>query len=265
MSMTALDSPQLLRELVGAADSVELKLCVADSQVQPASAALRIDLRSARPRQIFYLDTPDLTLNRAGLIVRVRRIYRRTDDSVIKLRPAAPRQLGADLRRQKGFKVEVDVMPDGFVCSASLKGRPAAGAIAQAVVGRLPWSGLFTAEQRRFFSTYAPDRLTLDDLCMLGPVLALKDRHNPPDLPHPLTVQLWSYPTGQRLLEISTRVRPGAAFAAMAEWRDFLTRHRLLPDGSELTKTLATLRLFSNELTKNQPGHDRHQGSAATW
>jgi hypothetical protein len=67
------------------------------------------------------------------------------------------------------------------------------------------------------------------------------------------------------LLEISTRVRPGAAFAAMAEWRDFLTRHRLLPDGGELTKTLATLRLFSNELTKNQPDHDRHQGSAASW
>jgi hypothetical protein len=149
MSMTALDSPRLLRELVGAADSVELKFCVADSQVQSASAALGIDLPSARPRQIFYLDTPDLTLNRAGLIVRVRRIYRAKDDSVIKLRPAAPRHLGADLRRQKGFKVDVDVMPDGFVCSASLKSRPATGAIAQAVLGRLPWSRLFTAEQRR--------------------------------------------------------------------------------------------------------------------
>jgi hypothetical protein len=51
----------------------------------------------------------------------------------------------------------------------------------------------------------------------------------------------------------------------MAEWRDVLTTHRLLPDGSELIKTLATLRLFSNELTKNQPGNDRHQRSAGSW
>jgi len=100
---------------------------------------------------------------------------------------------------------------------------------------------------------------------MLGPVLALKVRHTPPDLPHPMTVDIWSYPTGQRLLEVSMRVPPRAAFAAMAEWRDFLTRQRLVPDRSELTKTLAMLRLLSDELTKNQPGHDRHQRSAASW
>lgn len=246
---TLLHSPQLLRELVGTADSVELKFCLADNQIRQASTALGIDLRSARPRRIFYLDTPDLTLSRAGLIVRVRRIHRVKDDVVIKLRPAAPHQLGDELRGRKGFKVDVDVMPDRFVCSASLKSRPAAGAIAQAVGGHLPWSRLFTAEQRRFFSTHAPEGLTLDDLSVLGPVLALKERHNPPGLPYPLTAELWTYPTGNRLLEISTRVPPAAALAAMADWRTFLERHRLLPGGSELTKTLATLQQFSNSPT----------------
>ncbi|NEA32672.1 adenylate cyclase [Streptomyces sp. SID13031] len=246
-------SPQLLRELVGAADSVELKFCLADDQIRRASTALRIDLRSARPRRIFYLDTPDLALSRAGLIVRVRRIHRFKDDAVIKLRPAAPRQLDADLRRQKGFKVDVDVMPDRFVCSASLKSRPTAGAIAQAIAGRLPWSDLFTAEQRQFFSTHAPAGLALDDLTVLGPVLALKERHNMPGLPYPLTVDLWTYPTGSRLLEISTRVPPHAAFAAMADWRDFLERHRLLPGGSEVTKTLATLQAFSKSPARAVP------------
>jgi len=250
---TTRDSPQLLRELVGAADSVELKFCLADHQIRQASTALGLDLRNARPRRIFYLDTPDLALSRVGLIVRVRRIHRVKDDAVIKLRPATPWQLGADLRCQKGFKVDVDVMPDGFVCSASLKCRPAAGAIAQAVAGRLPWSGLFTAGQRRFFSTHAPEGLTLDDLGVLGPVLALKERHNPPGLPYPLTVELWTYPTGNRLLEISTRVPPAAAFAAMADWREFLERHRLLPGGSELTKTLATLQLLTSSPARSEP------------
>lgn len=243
----------MLPSLVDAADSVELKICLIDGQVGPAVAALGIDLRKARPQQVFYLDTPDLTLHQAGLIVRARQFHDRKDDSVIKLRPVTPDRLGADLRHLTGFKVEIDVTPGGFVCSASLKRRPHEGAIAQAVVGTRRWSRVFTTEQRRFFDEYAPDGLTLDDLGVLGPVLALRDRQRIPGLPHPLVVDLWSYPGGRRLLEISRRVPSAKAFAAMAEWRTFITKHHLPTDGNDVAKTATTLQLFAHELTELSP------------
>lgn len=50
-------------------DSVELKLTV---------------------RRVFFFDTPDLSLNRHGLVVRAKRIQRKGEDSVVKLRPVEP-------------------------------------------------------------------------------------------------------------------------------------------------------------------------------
>ena len=57
------------------------------------------------------------------MVVRARRGQRARPDTVVKLRPVVPSELSAKLRRQKGFKVELDAMPGGFVCSASFKGR----------------------------------------------------------------------------------------------------------------------------------------------
>jgi hypothetical protein len=41
-------------------------------------------------RRVFFFDTPDLSLNRHGLVVRAQRIQRRGEDSVVKLRPVEP-------------------------------------------------------------------------------------------------------------------------------------------------------------------------------
>jgi hypothetical protein len=60
---------QMLK-LLGDADSVELKLTVPDEDRQSAVAALGIDPLDARLRQAFFFDTPDLALDRAGVVVR---------------------------------------------------------------------------------------------------------------------------------------------------------------------------------------------------
>ena len=62
-----------------------------------------------------FFDTPDLALDKAGVVVRARRIQGRVGDSVIKLRPLDPEQVGKDVRRLSGFGVEVDAIPGGFV------------------------------------------------------------------------------------------------------------------------------------------------------
>ena len=64
---------------------------------------------------MFFFDTPDLALDKVGLVVRARRMAGGRADKVIKLRPVEPDKLSRDLRRSPGFGVEVDALPGGFV------------------------------------------------------------------------------------------------------------------------------------------------------
>src|SRR6185369_6712263 len=109
-------------DLVKVADSVELKVTVPDTDHRSAIDALDIDVLDAELRQVVFFDTPDLKLNRSGVLVRARRM-RTGGDTVIKLRPVVPADLPNKLRRSGSFNVEVDAMPGALVCSASLKGK----------------------------------------------------------------------------------------------------------------------------------------------
>ena len=107
-----------------------------------------MDPLDAQIRQVFFFDTPDLALDRAGVVVRARRIQGKGGDSVVKLRPVVPQQLPDDLRNSPAFVVEVDAMPGGFVCSGTLKNRVDPLEIREAVAGRVPLTKLFTKRQR---------------------------------------------------------------------------------------------------------------------
>ena len=124
-----------LLRLVREADSIELKLTVPELAYRSTAAALGIDPLDAQIRQVFFFDTPDLTLNNAGLVARARRIQGKDSDSVVKLRPVVPDQLPADVRRSPNFVVEVDAMPGGYVCSGSMKGKLSPTAVRASVSG----------------------------------------------------------------------------------------------------------------------------------
>jgi hypothetical protein len=235
-------------ELIRGSDSVELKLTVPEEYGRSAASALGVDPLDAHIRQIFFFDTPELALDSAGVVVRARRIQRGKDDSVVKLRPVEPAELPDEVRRSKGFKVEVDAMPGGVVCSASFKGRVGEGEVLDAVAGRARLSRLFSKEQRDFYAMHAPDGIELDDLSVLGPVFVLKLKYTPEGAVRPLTVELWNYPDGGRILELSTKTVPSEAFQAVAETRAFLLERGVLMDGKQETKTRTALEFFAREL-----------------
>ena len=63
--------------LTKGADSVELKLTVPMSDRSRAGAALDVDPLEGQIRQVYFFDTPDLALNKQGLVVRARRVQGR--------------------------------------------------------------------------------------------------------------------------------------------------------------------------------------------
>ena len=171
-----------LYALIKDADSVELKLTVPEADHRSTVTQLGMDPLEAQLRQVFFFDTPDLALNEAGVVVRARRIQGKGGDSVVKLRPVVPSELPADLRSSPSMGVEVDAMPGGFVCSASLKAARGNDEVLAVASGERPLRKLFSKEQRKFFSAHAPEGLELDELTLLGPIFVLKLKFRPAEL-----------------------------------------------------------------------------------
>ena len=237
-----------LLALVKEADTVELKATVPDEGLRSAVQALGMDPLDAQIRQVYFFDTPDLKLYERGLVVRARRVQAKGDDTVVKLRPVVPAELPPRLRRSKGFGVEVDAMPGGFVCSASLKGVPRKATVRDAVVGDAAVRRLFSKEQRELYAELAPDALALDDLAVLGPIVVFKLKFSPEGYGRKLVVELWNYPDGSRVLEFSTKCDTSETFQVAAETRAFLGTRGIDLTGEQEAKTRKALRFFSRQL-----------------
>jgi hypothetical protein len=167
-------------------DSVELKLTVPESDHHSAVAALGMDPLQAQIRQVVFFDTPDLLLDRNGVVVRARRIR-------------SPRKL-------------------------------------------------FTKEQQRFFDAFAPDGVSLRDLAPLGPITLLKLPFTAEGFSRKLVAELWFYPDGARILELSARSGTGDAFETAAELRGFLGTRGVELTGDQQTKTRKALDHFARTL-----------------
>ncbi|HEX6785926.1 MAG TPA: hypothetical protein VF076_01920, partial [Acidimicrobiales bacterium] len=219
--------------------------------VRSTVAALGMDPLDAQLRAVVFFDTPELTLNDAGVIVRARRIQGKRDDTVIKLRPVVPADLPEEMRQSPALGVEVDATPEGFVCSASMKGILGTTEVREAMQGDRPIRKLFTKEQRAFYAEHAPDGISLDDLHVLGPVFVLKVRFSPADYTRGRVVaELWLYPDGTRILELSTKSAPADALATAVDIRAYLERHGVDLGGDQQTKTKTALEFFVGELAQ---------------
>jgi hypothetical protein len=239
-----------LLDLLRGADSVELKLTVPESDQRSTVEALGMDPIEAQIRQVFFFDTPDLTLNQAGVVVRARRVQRKGDDAVVKLRPVVPAELPAKLRRSPAFGVEVDAMPGGYVCSGSLKHALDPGAVKQTLADGRPLRKLFSKEQRAFFAAHAPEHVELDSLAVLGPIFVLKLKFSPAGFARKLVAEMWLYPDDSRILELSTKCLPDEAFQTAAEARAFLAERGVDMSSEPQTKTRRALEFFSERLAR---------------
>ena len=236
------------QELVGLikdADSVELKLTVPQSDQRSAAGSLDLDPLGGELRQVYFFDTPDLALDRQGVVARARRVQKKGDDSVVKLRPVLPTELPESFRASPNMVVEVDAMPGGFVCSGSMKHSLKSPRVRETAAGGRSLSKLFSEEQRAFFTANAPEGVDLDQLAVLGPINVLKLKFSPKGYDRRLVAELWLYPDNTRILELSTKCKPADAFQVAAETKAFLLERGVSVSGEQQTKTRTALEFFS--------------------
>jgi hypothetical protein len=206
-------------------------------------------------RQVYFFDTPNLDLNKAGVVVRARRIQGGAGDTVIKLRPVDPAAIDTELRRSESFKTEVDVVPGGFVCSGSYKGRCTALEVRDAVGGGTRLDALFSKEQRAFYRAHAPKGIALRTLGTFGPTFVLKVRQWVKQLDRRLVVEMWLFPDGSRNLEISTKAKPTEPFHVAQELKSYFRDVGIELTGNQQTKTRAAMEFYQGEV--RQQGRQR--------
>ncbi len=229
------------------ADSVELKMSVPDADRRSAIAALGFDPLVADVVQIWFFDTVDLDLNASGVIARVRRTKAR-DDSTVKLRPVIPNDLPGKLRARSGFGVEIDAMPGGFVCSGRLKEKLKPGTVRKAMLGGKPPTQAVQQAAARVLRAARPARPD-----SRRPGAARADHGAQAEVPpagfdRAMVAELWMYPDGSRILELSTKCEPAEAFIVAAAGREFLLEHGIVMTGVQQTKTKTALEHFAHEL-----------------
>lgn len=243
-----------LLHLVKGADTIELKLTIPENAQWSTLRALDIDPLRAQIRQVMFFDTSALDLFHAGVVVRARRSQQRAGDTAVKLRPVEPSDLPKTLRKLPSFGVEVDALPGGYVCSGSMKGMVEDARVRATMHGeRLPRK-LFSKEQRAFFKVHAPHGIEIDDLTLLGPVAIHKWKWTPKRSNRPMVAELWHYPDGSQILELSTRCLPGEAHTAAREGMALLRSLGIEISSDQHTKTKTTLEYYSRLVRERQAG-----------
>jgi pyruvate/2-oxoglutarate dehydrogenase complex dihydrolipoamide acyltransferase (E2) component len=242
-----------LMRLVKGANSVELKLTVPATAHRATIQGLPMDPVEAQPRQVYFFDTPDLKLFNAGVVVRARRRAGGAGDTVVKLRPVEPDDIPQDLKNDASFNIEVDALPGGFVCSASYKGRSTGQLIRDAVSGKKRLSRIFSKGQRAYYKAHAPAGIDMDSLVPLGPTFLLKgrfDSHMGIDgkTIRSMVAEVWLYPDGSRILELSTKCLPKDALAVASEARAYLVANHVPTNAAQETKTRTALEFYSKAL-----------------
>ena len=107
---------------------------------------------------------------------------------------------------------------------------------------------MFTKHQRAFLAASLTEGVDVDSLAVLGPITVLKLKFEPRDYGRRLVAELWSYPDGSRILELSTKCDPSEAFDVAARTRAFLEGRGIDLTGQQQTKTRTALAFLSQEI-----------------
>ena len=140
------------------------------------------------------------------------------------------------------------------MCSGSFKGICTGKEALDATSGVTPLSSLFSREQRAFYEAHAPAGISLDALTVLGPTFLLKAKHQPKDFDRRVVVEMWLYPDGQRILEVSTKALPSEAFQVGATFKAYLARLGVSLAAKQETKTKTALEFFKAKVNSDLGG-----------
>src|SRR5215470_7861193 len=248
--------------MISGANSIEIKATIPESQVDSTLARFGLNIANDQERYIYFYDTADLDLNKAGIITRARRVVGDQHDSTVKFRPVVPDQVSAKWRTFPDFKIEADASEKGVVKSASFSMPVKKGVIKRIAAGDMTIAELFTKDQQAFLLGMANRNVDFSKMLVFGPLRAHRWKFEDPGCPWPITAEVWVREDGARLMEASIKTPVIQAAAAMAGFMAFLAEFGAERDIAEQAKTRWALEYYADKLRKARTG--RAAAGAAT-
>jgi hypothetical protein len=249
--------------LLEGAEAIEIKATIPQRQIKTALARYGLTQRNDEERFIYFFDTPQLGLLKAGIIARARRIVGDEHDSTIKFRPVDAAKVGKKWRKYRDFKIEADASEKGLVKSASFSMPVAKGLIKRVVAGEKTVAALFTKEQEEFLAEMAGSVPDLATLSILGPLTAQRWDFEDPACPWPITAELWTRADGATLMEVSVKAPAIQAAAVMAGFMAFLGEVGAERDNNQQAKTHWALDHYAGALRSKAAARARPRGRPA--
>jgi hypothetical protein len=172
-------------------DAVEIKITVIAEQEGLVRETVREDDLEPVRRRVFFFDTRKLELLGGDVVLRAR-VTREDDDSTVKLRPVDPAMIGRRWKGEtNGFEIELDIVGDEPTCSAKLEETQQRGEIDAVADEKRPIEKLFSDDQEDLIREYKPDKVSWEDLKVLGPIEVEKWEWRPPGFPHEVSIEEW--------------------------------------------------------------------------
>ena len=240
------------------AAAIEIKITIPQHQVKAALKRFALKVDPDAKRYIYFFDTPQLELMRAGVIIRARRVVGDTHDSTVKFRPVVPADVKSKWTRYSDFKIEADASEKGLVKSASFSMPVEKGLIKRVAAGKGALKALFTPQQQAFLKDMTGREIDFSTIAVLGPITAHRWRVNSPACPWPITAELWRREDGAQMMEASIKSPAIQAAAAVGGFMAFLAEAGAEKDNEQQTKTRWALEYYAGKL----PGGGKAKSAA---
>jgi hypothetical protein len=207
-----------------AADSIESKFVVTERTQGAALRALDIDLEAVTPCQVYFFDTPDLSLWARGVVLCAHLWPGDATDAAVTLRPlVAPRATGYTATLERVLQREQ--------VEASLRADQ-------------PLHELFSKQQRALLRDGGLGNVDWPSLRVLGPVAVYKVETAVRPAGLPLVAEQWRYPDHSAVLEISTSIKCRVPRDERRRVWEFLIDLGLDISPKQQSKTERTLQFF---------------------
>jgi hypothetical protein len=227
---------QVARQVAGM-DTIEVKATIPDAQIEKALLRYNLTVDNDEERYIYFFDTPQLDLLKAGVIARARRNVGKQHDTTVKFRPVVPSEVFKDWIKFEGFKLEADASEKGVVRSASLTMPVEKGLIKRVAAGKNGIGALFCKEQVEFLAAVGGQKVAFDTLIVYGPLQAHRWGFMDPACPWRITAELWRREDGAHLMEVSIKSPAVQAAVAIAGFMALLAEVGAEEDLEQQTKT----------------------------
>jgi Calcineurin-like phosphoesterase len=229
-----------LTNVVPAAIVGEIKLLVHRDKVAQARTTLKLTRAPDKRYQIYFVDTADLKLNGAGLILRLRDKGRDKTEITVKYRPENPSKPIDEKWLAKLAREPEWLVGKGSNLSYSLEQEIAGTELLEKPAENL--AALFSDEQKAFVQHILKEEFDPAKLKVFGPIAAEIWEWDEPSVDDRVSAELWR---DEQVFELSRKTKPDDLKKKAKEFEKAFKDKGIPVDSNPESKTRKALEYYS--------------------